>query len=641
AWAEGEVGMGDVEGLDGGRRRMGLFDGAAGEVLTEAEGEFGMNYTDAEGLDGVAGEVLTEGEVGGGDVEGEGWGLVDGVAWGEEEEEVLEVMVEQSGPEQIIAESGPDFSAIESSIAPDPLLCPVATFYTTKADDSGDKIAKQFFPEDDVEVAWAYIVTCNQLLQALYKAVDGDETTIRFDTMEGMDLVIPDKQAFLQQKVVGNLTFEELISMDSLLHSSFEGLTAEEFMSTTGSLLYKLDPSLEGLSAEELMSIVEEVMTNDLELESPSDGFLDSLLPSSNEGDDENSGGNRRKLYTEGSVQSFSPMPGKRPGDWDLYQCVPMFSRDRHSKVTILRYGNNACQAYWDKFHDGCSGPSRNTPFASEFAKACTRHDACYWLSNLYNPNDYPISWMSRQKCDQRFHADMYSACDWDKCSGWDVVLGVCAFCKRTADAWAVIIYSSSVGKSTIDFEHENSSRFRGVGYTSLKQFWRPWDWRMPRDDINYVDGFLSSPGEIASMMNGKKLYGSLSHDSYVYMIDPKSTIYKDANGVWWTTIWNSPGTSQVIETGWGGARCLSLQGNGEPGSRVVSTKYCLGGKRTRWYFDDIQRLHSVWNPDLCLDIAGASDANFADVIVWHCNGGANQQWYIPCKDKSNGLYCT
>jgi len=32
AWAEGEVGMGDVEGLDGGRRRMGLFDGAAGEV---------------------------------------------------------------------------------------------------------------------------------------------------------------------------------------------------------------------------------------------------------------------------------------------------------------------------------------------------------------------------------------------------------------------------------------------------------------------------------------------------------------------------------------------------------------------------------------------------------------------------------
>ncbi|KAL7429402.1 hypothetical protein ACHAXM_001850 [Skeletonema potamos] len=49
--------MGDVEGLDGGRRRMGLFDGAAGEVLTEAEGEFGMNYTDLEGLDGGAGEV--------------------------------------------------------------------------------------------------------------------------------------------------------------------------------------------------------------------------------------------------------------------------------------------------------------------------------------------------------------------------------------------------------------------------------------------------------------------------------------------------------------------------------------------------------------------------------------------------------
>jgi hypothetical protein len=42
-------------------------------------------------------QVLTEGKVGGGDVEGEGWGLVDGVTGKEEEEdeEVLEEKVEQ------------------------------------------------------------------------------------------------------------------------------------------------------------------------------------------------------------------------------------------------------------------------------------------------------------------------------------------------------------------------------------------------------------------------------------------------------------------------------------------------------------------------------------------------------------------
>ncbi len=39
--------------------------------------------------------MLTEGEVGGGDVEGEGWGLADGVAGEEEDEEVLEDKVEQ------------------------------------------------------------------------------------------------------------------------------------------------------------------------------------------------------------------------------------------------------------------------------------------------------------------------------------------------------------------------------------------------------------------------------------------------------------------------------------------------------------------------------------------------------------------
>lgn len=264
-------------------------------------------------------------------------------------------------------------SAIESSIVPFPeFVCPMTTSYTVKAGDSGDKIAKQLFPEDDVEVAWANIVTCNHQLRVLYMAHDGDKTALRFDTVEGMKLVIPDKQAILQETVLGNLTVEELISIDSRLSSSFEGLTVEDFMSITDGLLYKLEPSLEGLSAEELTSSIKEVI----------EGNMGSLLSSSDEGDDENSGRKRRKLMTEGSVQSFSPMPGKRPGDWDLYQCVPMFSRDARSKITIFRYGNHNCQAYWDKLQDGCSSPVWSA-YLWAHTPACVRHDACKLLLSI------------------------------------------------------------------------------------------------------------------------------------------------------------------------------------------------------------------------------------------------------------------
>ncbi len=46
---------------------------------------------------------------------------------------------------------------------------------------------------------WGYIVACNKALQELYKDLyPGDKMTIHYDTVDKMELVIPDKQAIKQ-----------------------------------------------------------------------------------------------------------------------------------------------------------------------------------------------------------------------------------------------------------------------------------------------------------------------------------------------------------------------------------------------------------------------------------------------------------
>jgi hypothetical protein len=210
-------------------------------------------------------------------------------------------------------------------------LCAVATtFYTTKTNDSGDKIAKKFYPGDDVEESWALIVTCNEQLQELYA---GDKTTLQFDTLEGMKLLIPDKQAILQAPV-GNTNY-----------------TYGELMSTT-------------------------------------DNF--PPLPPSTEGDDNNSG--RRLIFQEGSIKSLGAYPGKRAGNWDMFQCVPMYKRDHNgypnSAVTILRGGNKYCEALWSRVNDGCSNTFLGVEIKSDYkwayTPACQRHDVCKLLYFLH-----------------------------------------------------------------------------------------------------------------------------------------------------------------------------------------------------------------------------------------------------------------
>ena len=101
-------------------------------------------------------------------------------------------------------------------------------------------------------------------------------------------------------------------------------------------------------------------------------GFEDPLLHSS-EGGDENLGG--RKLQ-EGSVRSLGEYPGKKPGDWYVYQCVPMYNRDGRSKVTIITGGNGNCKGMWEKANDGCSSPVWSA-YTYSFTPACQRHDSC------------------------------------------------------------------------------------------------------------------------------------------------------------------------------------------------------------------------------------------------------------------------
>jgi hypothetical protein len=91
-------------------------------------------------------------------------------------------------------------------------LCSKAYPYRTQAGDSGDKIALKFYPGDDPLETWASIIACNMALQVLYNDLyPGDEMTIHYDIVDNMELVIPDKQAFMQAVVIGNTTTGELV----------------------------------------------------------------------------------------------------------------------------------------------------------------------------------------------------------------------------------------------------------------------------------------------------------------------------------------------------------------------------------------------------------------------------------------------
>ncbi len=123
----------------------------------------------------------------------------------------------------------------------------------------------------------------------------------------------------------------------------------------------------------------------------------------------------------------------------------------------------------------------------------------------------------SRELCDHRFRADMESACDWHHCDAWWKGIE-CGFCKATASVWSDAVWNAQRGKTTTPI-----SGFNNDGSTSsLKQIWRPWDWRMPAD-IKYARSFLESSGRIASMMNGKVITVVPNTVSYLTMGDPNN----------------------------------------------------------------------------------------------------------------------
>ena len=144
--------------------------------------------------------------------------------------------------------------------------------------------------------------------------------TLHYDTVDKMQLVIPDKQVILQ--VVGNITYGELM-------------------------------------VDANTAVMVEMSLFDVEM---------------------NSGG--RKLKPEGSVQSFSRYPNKNIHDWDQYQCVPMYNREGWSTVTIITGGNANCETLWNKVWNGCSMPpaAPKSDFLWAHTPACRGHDTCKFL---------------------------------------------------------------------------------------------------------------------------------------------------------------------------------------------------------------------------------------------------------------------
>ena len=244
-----------------------------------------------------------------------------------------------------------------STIVPAPdIFCPVATSYTTKANDNGRKIAKQVYPAQSVDETWGHIVSCNVHLQEFYtKQYPEDKTTVQFDVAEGMELVIPDRQVVLRTPVIGNTTFEEL----KLKTNGFKNpLPPDE---------------------------VKKLMAN---------GAKDPLPSSSSSSGGKKNTGERKldvqALGPEGSPQSFGPYPDTNVGDWNHYQCVPMYDNEFGSTVTIFSYRDddivkvngitfkvNGCKNMYKV--DGCSSPVWSA-YENSYRPACNRHDLCKLL---------------------------------------------------------------------------------------------------------------------------------------------------------------------------------------------------------------------------------------------------------------------
>jgi hypothetical protein len=110
-------------------------------------------------------------------------------------------------------QSSHDSTTVDSEAIPSlpEFLCPVADRYKTEAGNSGEKIALKFYPGDDPVITWAIVIACNVALQELYNDLyPADEMTIHYDTVDNMELVIPDKQALMQAEVVGNTTLGDI-----------------------------------------------------------------------------------------------------------------------------------------------------------------------------------------------------------------------------------------------------------------------------------------------------------------------------------------------------------------------------------------------------------------------------------------------
>jgi hypothetical protein len=107
----------------------------------------------------------------------------------------------------------------------------------------------------------------------------------------------------------------------------------------------------------------------------------------------------------------------------------------------------------------------------------------------------------------------MLEACDWHWSNNWLVWIN----CRATAGIWGDAVWNEQEKQGKPTTPIGEFFPFDGQA-SSLKQIWRPWDWRMPAD-IQYARSFLEHPARISSMMHGKVLTAEGSNAvSYVSM---------------------------------------------------------------------------------------------------------------------------